>query len=138
MNPQIMWSSATSMAMRACRTSVVAMLAATLTASAAPAPAADYDPPTKCDNCQEWNQPVAPFKIHGNTYYVGVQGVSSVLIATPQGLILLDGDLPQSAPLIEANIRTLGFRVQDIRFILNSPTTPAASPPCSATVVPKW
>jgi len=88
--------------------------------SSATSPMTDYDSPTKCDNCNDWNKPAAPFKIHGNTYYVGVQGLSSVLIATSKGLILLDGDLPQSAPLIEANIRTLGFRVEDIRYILNS------------------
>ena len=89
-------------------------------ASSIAAARAEFDPPTKCDSCNERNQPVAPFKIHGNTFYVGVQGLSSVLIATSKGLILLDGDLPQSAPLIEANIRTLGFRVEDIRYILNS------------------
>ncbi len=95
-------------------------LSAGATAFAASATRASYDPPTKCDNCAGWNQAAAPFKIHGNTYYVGVRGVSSVLIATPQGLILLDGALPQSAPLIEANVRALGFRVEDIRYILNS------------------
>lgn len=91
-----------------------------VTATAAPATQADYDQPTKCDSCAQWNQPTAPFKIHGSTYYVGVRGLSAVLIATPQGLILLDGDLPQSAPLIEANVRALGLRVEDIRYILNS------------------
>jgi len=59
-------------------------------------------------------------RIYGNTYYVGVAGLSSVLIATGEGLIVLDGGLPQSVPLIEANIAQLGFRVRDIKFILNS------------------
>jgi metallo-beta-lactamase class B len=67
-----------------------------------------------------WNQPQPPVRIHGDTYYVGVAGLSSILIHTDEGLILLDGDLPQSVPLIEKNIATLGFRVKDIRFILNS------------------
>ncbi len=53
-------------------------------------------------------------------FYVGVAGLSSVLIVSDGGLILLDGDLPQSVPLIEGNIRTLGFRVEDIKVILNS------------------
>ncbi len=81
---------------------------------------AHNDAPTRCDDCADWNQPTAPFRIFGNTYYIGVRGLSSVLIATPKGLIVLDGALPQSAPLIEANIRALGFRVEDIRYILNS------------------
>jgi metallo-beta-lactamase class B len=78
------------------------------------------DPPKVCDNCAEWNQPQAPFKLHGRSYYVGPRGLSAVLIQTSAGLILLDGGLPQSAPLIEANIRSLGFKVEDIRLIVNS------------------
>ncbi len=73
-----------------------------------------------CDRCAEWNKPVAPFRIYGNTYYVGVQGLSSVLVVSPRGLVLLDGDLARSVPVIEANIRALGFRVEDLRLILNS------------------
>ncbi len=68
----------------------------------------------------EWNRPQDPVRIYGQTYYVGVAGLSSVLIHTDAGSILLDGDLPQSAALIEANIGKLGFRVEDIKLILNS------------------
>jgi len=73
-----------------------------------------------CADCDEWNQPQAPFKLHGNSYYVGPRGLSAVLVSTRDGLILLDGGLPQSAALIEHNIRSLGFRVEDIRLIVNS------------------
>jgi metallo-beta-lactamase class B len=78
------------------------------------------DPPISCFDCAEWNAPFEPFRIFGNTYYVGVAGLSAVLIASDRGLILLDGALPQSAPVIEANIRKLGFRTEDIRLIANS------------------
>lgn len=67
-----------------------------------------------------WNAPQQPFKIFGNTYYVGPHGLSSILVKTSQGLVLIDGDLPESAPRIEANIRALGLRVSDVRWILNS------------------
>jgi metallo-beta-lactamase class B len=67
-----------------------------------------------------WNKPVPPFHIIGNIYYVGVAGVSSFLIVTPQGDILLDGGLPESAPLIEKSIATLGFRIADVKYLLNS------------------
>jgi metallo-beta-lactamase class B len=67
-----------------------------------------------------WNTPHEPFRIFGNTYYVGTAGLSAILITSSAGHILIDGALPQSAPLIEANIRTLGFQVQDVRLILNS------------------
>ncbi|RZT10735.1 metallo-beta-lactamase class B [Duganella sp. CF402] len=79
-----------------------------------------HDAPVNCDSCAEWNQPVKPFNVYGNTWYVGVDGLSSVLVTGPQGHILLDGGLPQSAPLIEANIKALGFRMQDVKLIVNS------------------
>lgn len=69
-----------------------------------------------------WNAPQKPFRIYGNTWYVGPHGLSSILVDTGQGLILLDGDLPESAPRIEAHIRALGFRIRDVKWILNSHT----------------
>ncbi len=76
--------------------------------------------PIECDNCTQWNEAAKPVHLYGNAFYVGVAGLSSVLIATGQGLILIDGDMPQSVPLIEANIRSLGYRVEDIKYILVS------------------
>jgi metallo-beta-lactamase class B len=67
-----------------------------------------------------WNRPVPPFRVAGNVYYVGAEGVSSFLIATPAGSILLDGGLPETAPQIEKNIATLGFRLVDVKYLLNS------------------
>jgi metallo-beta-lactamase class B len=69
-----------------------------------------------------WNAPQAPFRIYGNTWYVGPHGLSSILVDTGQGLVVLDGDLPESAPQIEAHIRALGFQVHDVKWILNSHT----------------
>jgi Zn-dependent hydrolases, including glyoxylases len=68
----------------------------------------------------EWNARRKPFRIYGNTWYVGPYGLSSILVDTGQGLALFDGDLPESAPVIEANIRALGFHVRDVKWILNS------------------
>ena len=67
-----------------------------------------------------WNAPQAPFRIYGNTWYVGPHGLSSILVDSGQGLALFDGDLPESASQIEAHIRALGFRVRDVKWILNS------------------
>ena len=78
------------------------------------------DPPHKCFDCDAWNQPRAPYRVFGNTYSVGVAGISAILITGSDGSILLDGALPQSAPLIDANIRKLGFRTEDVRLIVNS------------------
>jgi len=83
-------------------------------------PGLEPDAPIDCDNCAGWNAEQPPFRVYGNSYFVGVHGLSSVLIVGSEGSILLDGALPQSAPLIEANIRALGFRVEDVRLIGNS------------------
>lgn len=68
----------------------------------------------------DWNTPQKPFALYGNTYYVGTHGLSAVLITSPQGHILIDGGSEKSAPQIVRNMRRLGFKVEDIRFILNS------------------
>jgi len=78
------------------------------------------DPPFECPSCAEWNTPREPYRIFGNTYYVGMGGLSAVLITSDAGHVLLDGGLPQSAPLIDGNIRKVGFRTNDVRLILNS------------------
>ena len=101
------------------RALVLAMLLASPAAQAqAPAPATPATP--GCDVCTTWNADQAPFRIFGNTYYVGVKGLSSVLVTSPQGHVLIDGGLPESAPKIIANIATLGFRIEDVKLILNS------------------
>src|SRR5947209_11686765 len=68
----------------------------------------------------EWNQPMKPFHVVGNVYYVGTAQLGSYLIVTPAGDILIDGALPESAPQIERNIASLGFRMRDIKFLLNT------------------
>lgn len=78
------------------------------------------DRPIVCADCDDWNAPREPFRVFGNTYFVGTNGLSAVLITSDAGHILLDGGLTQSAPLIDANIRTLGFALKDVRLILNS------------------
>jgi metallo-beta-lactamase class B len=72
------------------------------------------------DQRAQWNLPFAPFHLIGNVHYVGAAGVSAFLIVTPDGSILLDGGLPETASQIAANITTLGFRLRDVRFLLNS------------------
>lgn len=66
----------------------------------------------------EWNQPVAPFRILGNVHYVGTACIAAYLITSPQGHILIDGGMPESAPLIAANIEKLGFRLSDVKLLL--------------------
>ena len=67
-----------------------------------------------------WNAPMKPFHVLGDIYYVGMGDTSAWLIFTLQGFILIDGGLPESAAPIEANIKTLGFNIKDVKIILNS------------------
>jgi metallo-beta-lactamase class B len=80
-------------------------------------PGIQPDPSVDCTSCEAWNEPLEPFHVHGNTWYVGTAGLSAILIDSGDGLILVDAALPQSAPQIAANIRRLGFDPLDIRYV---------------------
>jgi metallo-beta-lactamase class B len=67
-----------------------------------------------------WNKPAPPVRIHANTYLVGTCGISSILIVGDQGNVLIDGGTEEDADLIAGNIRALGFKVEDIKYILMS------------------
>lgn len=68
----------------------------------------------------DWYAPQEPFAVYGNTYYVGTGGISAVLLTSPAGHVLVDGGAPKSPRQIAENIRRLGFKVEDIRYIINS------------------
>lgn len=80
------------------------------------------DAPHSCESCTDWNQPREPFQVFANTWYVGTHGLSAILITSDKGHILIDGGLAQSAPLIAQNIRKAGFRLEDVKLLLNSHT----------------
>ncbi len=69
---------------------------------------------------RSWNQPVPPFRIEGNLYYVGANDITSYLITTPEGHIVLDGGFVETAPMIRANIERLGFRIEDVKILIGS------------------
>jgi metallo-beta-lactamase class B len=75
---------------------------------------------SSCANCPVWNRPQQPFRIYGNTYYVGPHGLTSILLTSEAGHVLIDGALPESVPQVVANIRSLGFRIEDVKLIVNS------------------
>ena len=68
----------------------------------------------------DWYAPQAPFALYGNTYYVGTHGISAVLITSPAGHILIDGGPRDAETQIVDHIRQLGFKVEDVRYILSS------------------
>jgi len=69
---------------------------------------------------RDWNHRVQPFRVIGNIYYVGVAGVSSFLITTTDGHILLDSGLAETVPIIQDNMKQLGFRIEDVKILINS------------------
>jgi metallo-beta-lactamase class B len=69
---------------------------------------------------ESWNAPLKPFRIIANIYYVGPVGISSFLITTPAGHILLDTGFEMTVPRIRHSLEELGFRLEDIKIILNS------------------
>lgn len=68
----------------------------------------------------DWEGPQDPFLLYGSSYYVGTQGLSAVLVASPAGHILIDGAGPKTPAQIAAHIRRLGFKVEDVKYILVS------------------
>ena len=66
----------------------------------------------------DWRQPFDPIKIVGNVYYVGTRGLSSFLIVTPAGGILIDSGEAESVPFIRASVERLGFRFADVKILL--------------------
>lgn len=72
------------------------------------------------ETSRSWNRPVDPARIIGNLYYVGAAEVASYLITTPQGHILLDSGFEDTVPTIQKSIARLGFKLADVRILLNS------------------
>jgi len=69
---------------------------------------------------RSWNQPVTPYRIIGNVYYVGASEVTSFLIVTPKGHILLDSGFSETVAQIKQNVAALGFRLEDVKILINS------------------
>ena len=68
-----------------------------------------------------WSKPIRPYRVIGNIYYVGSEGLSAWLISSSEGHVLLDsGPSPAGAKLIEANIQALGFKLSDVKVLINT------------------
>lgn len=66
------------------------------------------------------NEKVKPFRIIGNIYYVGMSDQTVLLITTPAGNILLDTTWEPMVPWIRESVEALGFKMGDIKLLLNS------------------
>lgn len=75
------------------------------------APGAMESPP-------EWTQPTEPFRIVGNIWYVGTEGLAAYAIKTSAGTILIDATMVENVPAIERNLAAIGVPIRDVRTIL--------------------
>lgn len=98
----------------------VLAVARVLTFVMAPASAATKAKPNRCADDAGWNDRAMPRHVYGNTWYVGTCGISALLVTSKAGHVLIDAGTEDAASQVEANIRALGFRVQDIRAIVGS------------------
>jgi metallo-beta-lactamase class B len=75
---------------------------------------------TQCEDWDEWDKPGPPFRIHGNSYYVGTCGIGAILITNSDGHFLIDSGTEAGADVVLENIRALGFNSADISLLLTS------------------
>jgi len=99
---------------------IAAMFSASFAAAVQTHVADPLTQPIAASRAPEWLAPRPPLRVYGNTYLVGFGGLSVALIDSGAGLILIDGALPQAAPMILANVARLGFDPRDIKFILST------------------
>ena len=68
----------------------------------------------------DWDEPFEPHKIADNLYYVGSKGLSTYLITTKAGHIVINSSFERTVPIIQSNIEKLGFKMKDVKIILTS------------------
>lgn len=73
-----------------------------------------------CEAMDEWDKPGPPFRIYGNTYYVGTCGIAALLIAGADSHTVIDSGTDKGAAIVLANIRTLGLDPLDVDTLLMS------------------
>jgi metallo-beta-lactamase class B len=73
-----------------------------------------------CKDWDDWDKPAPPVRIHANTYYVGTCGISAILVTGSEGHVLIDSGTEKGADLVARNVRSLGFRLSDVKYLLHS------------------
>jgi metallo-beta-lactamase class B len=64
-------------------------------------------------------QPFPPYRIAGNLYYVGTNDITSYLVVTPAGDIVINAGYEETPALIRDSIEKLGFHPRDVKILLN-------------------
>ena len=69
---------------------------------------------------EDQTTPFPPHRVIGNVYYVGTRTLSSFLIVTPAGHILLNTTYERNVEGIRRSVESLGFRFGDVRLVLGN------------------
>jgi metallo-beta-lactamase class B len=73
-----------------------------------------------CDGSDDWDKPAPPVRIHANTYLVGTCGIAVILVTGSAGHVVIDAGTEVGAEIVAANIRALGFKLADVKYLLHS------------------
>ena len=65
----------------------------------------------------DWTKPFPPFRLIGNVYWVGTYDLSTYLITTPAGHILINSGVAETVPQIKAGVEQLGFKLSDVKIL---------------------
>ena len=76
-----------------------------------------FSTPVAAQNA-EWRQPFPAFKLIGNVYWVGTYDLSTYLITTSAGHILINTGFADTVPLIKRGVEELGFDLADVKILL--------------------
>ena len=74
-------------------------------------------PPNAASQNVDWTRPFPPFRMIGNIYWVGSYDLSTYLITTPQGNILINTGVGETAKQIQASVEQLGFKLSDTKIL---------------------
>jgi len=73
--------------------------------------------PSLAQSDPNWTRPFPPFRIVGNLYWVGSYDLATYLITTPQGHILINTGVGDTAKQIKASVERLGFNLADTKIL---------------------
>ena len=73
-----------------------------------------------CKDMDDWDKAGPPFRIYGDTYYVGTCGISAILVAGPETHTVIDSGTDKGAAIVLDNIRALGFEPKNVGWLLMS------------------
>lgn len=68
----------------------------------------------------DWTRPYPPFRMIGNVYWVGSYDLSTYLITTSAGHILVNTGVGDTAQQIKASVEKLGFKLSDVKILTST------------------